>query len=214
MTKAKEWHNRMKQRTQAAEESTPYTPLRLVLFQDLAHMMEDRVVKLSKAGSEDELWQTALNHGVITVEGSFPYQRWSQLQKTLVPVEEGAHPHEQDAQIHGAAQTDLNRSDSNTEVSCPETCGEPANRSLDPSNWCTTRRTPILAGAATGFDGMGTDRSNHEASHTSSEQAVSGTPTTLGEGEAQTERASVEGQGAGQTDSSTLTGTLFTASAS
>ena len=86
MTKAKEWHNQMKQRTQAAEESTPYTPLRLVLFQDLAHMMEGSVIKLSKAGSEDELWKTALNHGVITAEGSFPFQPWSQLQKTLVPV--------------------------------------------------------------------------------------------------------------------------------
>lgn len=86
MSKAKEWHTQMKLRTQATEEQPPYTPLRMVLFQDLAIMMEDRVIKLSKAGPEDELWQTALNHGVITAEGSFPFQRWSQLQKTLVPM--------------------------------------------------------------------------------------------------------------------------------
>ena len=136
-------------------------------------------------------------------DGAQPWSHHSGGQlsvSTMEPVaedtgsrEEGAHHHEQDAQVHGAAQTDLNRSDSNSENPRTETCEEP------------TRRTPILAGAATGLDGMGTDRSNHETSHTSSEQAVSGTPTILGEGEGQTERASVEGQGAGQTHSPALT---------
>ena len=49
----------MKQQPQPVEAQTDYVPLRIRLFQDLALMMEDRVLKLSKADQKDQLWTVA-----------------------------------------------------------------------------------------------------------------------------------------------------------
>lgn len=91
LLRAKEWHTQAKQRhTQQGEET--YIPLRMVLFQDLAAMMEDRVKKLSMAGGPDPLWQTARTHGVITEEGSFPFQKWCHQQKALINTKKDPIP--------------------------------------------------------------------------------------------------------------------------
>ena len=105
------------------------------------------------------------------------------------PNEERSHHDEQDDQVHGAAQTDLQRSECHPEISCVETGGKPTDSSLDPSDGHETRRTPILAGDITGVDGMGAHWCNNEASLTDAEQAMSGATTNVGEGKGQTERA-------------------------
>ena len=84
MSRAQEWHAQMKQRQSQTDDSPQYVPLRNVLFQDLATLLEDRVHKLSKADPQDALRSTALTHGIITADGSFPFQKWSQQQQTLV----------------------------------------------------------------------------------------------------------------------------------
>ena len=136
--------------------------------------------------------------------GQFSFSTMEPAAKDVGPNEEGSHHDEQDDQVHGAAQTDLHRSNCNSEIPCTETGRESANRPLDPPDRSPPRRTPVITGAVTGLDGMGIDWRRHETSHTSSEQAVSGTPTTIGEREGQTEREPVESQGTGQTDSSAL----------
>ena len=84
VSRANEWHAQMKQRSQTTSDPPPYVPLRLVLFQDMATLLEDRVKKLSIATPQDPLWVTATTHGVLTTEGHFPFQRWCQQQKTLI----------------------------------------------------------------------------------------------------------------------------------
>ena len=53
LLRAKAWHAQMKQRVQQPGDQPPYVPLRTVLFQDMATLLEDRVQKLSKANSQD-----------------------------------------------------------------------------------------------------------------------------------------------------------------
>ena len=120
------------------------------------------------------------------------------------PDEERSHHDEQDDQVHGAAQTDIQRSECHPEISCVETGRKPTDSPLDPSDGHETRRTPILAGDTTGVDGMGAHWCNDEASLTDAEQAMSGATTNVGEGQGQTERAPCETQRAGQTDPTTL----------
>ena len=86
--RAKEWHQHMKQQPQPVEAQTDYVPLRIRLFQDLALMMEDRVLKLSKADQKDQLWTVARDHGIIMEDGSFPYQRWNPQQQALIQTKQ------------------------------------------------------------------------------------------------------------------------------
>ena len=83
MLRAKEWHQHMQQQHLPVEAQTDYVPLRIRLFQDLAMMLEDRVLKLSKADQKEQLWTAAREHGIVMEDGSFPFQRWNPQQKQL-----------------------------------------------------------------------------------------------------------------------------------
>ena len=195
LLRAKAWHAQMKQRVQQPGDQPPYVPLRTVLFQDMATLLEDRVQKLSKANSQDPLWVTATTHGVLTSEGNFPFQRWCQQQKSLVLTKKDPDQHEPHVEVHGTDETNLTGPGCNPEVSCVETGGDQLHSTVDPSNRNAARRDPTVAGNLIGVHGMGPHWCYNESTHTGGQPTESRAPATSGEGQGKTVSLPMENQG-------------------
>jgi len=75
-----------KQKLQVKQEpmqDLPVTPLRCVLTQHLAEILQQRLQRLAANNDKDPLKGAALEHGMLTPEGGFPFQRWSAPQQAL-----------------------------------------------------------------------------------------------------------------------------------
>lgn len=79
--KATEWHQQRKTGNMTPDEQL--LPLRCHLTQHLADFLMHRLLKLSQCKENDPLRTTAIAHGALTQEGSFPYQRWHQATQQL-----------------------------------------------------------------------------------------------------------------------------------
>ncbi|CAL1139387.1 unnamed protein product [Cladocopium goreaui] len=74
--KAAEWKQTTKVKQEPTMDHSPL-PLRCLLTQHLAETLLHRVTKLAQCSPEDPLMKVALEQGLLTQEGHFPYQRWN-----------------------------------------------------------------------------------------------------------------------------------------
>ena len=78
---AKKWQQDMQ--GGASMQTQEFKPLRSVLFQCLLMNLNQRLVKLSQCQPTDQMFQTALQQGLLTPQGEFPFHQWDATQQQL-----------------------------------------------------------------------------------------------------------------------------------
>ena len=85
--KAHAWHQDM-----AAQDghmkTQQWKPLRVTLMQTLAETLQHRLQKLYNCKSTDPLFQTALQHNLVTAQGEFFFQKWDAAAQKLVQTDQ------------------------------------------------------------------------------------------------------------------------------
>ena len=92
LVEAKQWHQSVQEKKKAPSEEVDFKPLRTHLVQTMADMLLERVTKMSKTTTQDPLWTTAVQNGLITPEGHFPFQRWHTQTQQLCVTKQQAIP--------------------------------------------------------------------------------------------------------------------------
>jgi len=82
--KAAEWKQKLTVKQELPDQ--PALPLRCFLTQHLAETLHHRLTKLAQCSNEDPLKKVALEQGLLTPEGHFPFQRWSAHAQSLKPT--------------------------------------------------------------------------------------------------------------------------------
>jgi hypothetical protein len=78
MQKAAEWKQKQNQKPQTDQHQDPnYMPLRCYLTQHLRKTFLARLHKLAQCNETDPLRVVALQHGLLTPENAFPFQKWN-----------------------------------------------------------------------------------------------------------------------------------------
>ena len=85
--KAKSWHQEMAQ-PEGQMRTQVWKPLRVTLMQTLAQTLQHRLMRLYNAKETDALWQTALQHHLLTAQGEFYFQRWDPATQKLTQTDQ------------------------------------------------------------------------------------------------------------------------------
>jgi len=71
-------------KTQTSTDQAKPLTLRTFLLRSVILELQTRLVKLSQSSQGNQIWDTAVQEGVILADGSWPYQHWCHKEKKLI----------------------------------------------------------------------------------------------------------------------------------